>query len=51
MKKGLKTKLDNKHSTMKSVCGICGKPALENNLCYEHLVCNVPKPTSKQINY
>ena len=27
-----------------SVCGICGKPALENNLCYEHLVCNEPKP-------
>lgn len=29
---------------IKSVCEICGKPALENNLCYEHLVCNVPKP-------
>jgi len=30
-----------------SVCVICGKHSLENNLCYEHLVCNVPKPPSK----
>ena len=34
---------------IKSVCGICGKPALENNLCYEHLVCNVPKPPSQTV--
>jgi len=30
-----------------SVCKICGNPALEsNNLCFEHLVCNVPKQTN-----
>ena len=28
-----------------SVCEICGKPAFKSdNLCFEHLVCNVPKP-------
>lgn len=37
-------KLLTKPPVIKSVCEICGKPALENNLCYEHLVCNVPKP-------
>lgn len=28
-----------------SVCEICGKPVHPSyNLCFEHLVCNVPKP-------
>ena len=28
-----------------SVCEICGKPAFKSdNLCFEHLVFNVPKP-------
>jgi len=28
-----------------SVCGICGKPIFESSdLCFEHSVCNVPKP-------
>ena len=28
-----------------SVCAICGKSAFKSdNLCFEHLVCNAPKP-------